>query len=256
MPFKKRQARRPRRKTMPKKRMTKKTSLVKTIKRVIHQQIENKQWYNYAANQSIQTCSGAAVPFLYSLLPTLSQSALDNGRIGNQVTVVKNNFTYCVNLLPYNAITNPSPLIYLKMWVVSLKNKSQFEGTPLLSDFNNFFEVGNSSLNFQGNTLDTLFRVNNELFTVHATRVHTLGTSGSTPASSTNIYGGSNNPQARGTIYLGKYAKQLKYNDAGTIVSNRSLWLVIQPVTQDGSTGTGYISSEIHYNHEVSYEDA
>lgn len=232
-----------------------KSNFVKSVKKVIHGMAENKVWANYAVNQSIGTCSGAAVPYVYGLLPQISQGSSVQQRNGNSCSLMSNTFYYAINMLPYNAVTNPISVIYVKMWVVSLKNKSQIEGVPLLSDFNNFFQSGSTNLNFQGTTLDTLLKVNTDLWTVHKTIVHTLGVVASTPATSANGYGGSNNPQARGVISCAQYAKSLKYNDATVAVSNRSLYLVIQPVTVEGSSAAGYISAEIHFNHEAKFED-
>lgn len=258
--YKKRNYGRKAKKSIPRKTAKRKTSrkpsLVKTIKAVIHRQIENKTYTNYAANQSIPTCTGAAIPLTVSLLPTISQGVTVQNRTGNLVRVMRSQFSYRVNLLPYNAITNPSSPTYLKLFVVSLKNKSQYQGVPLVADFANFFQIGSSVANFSGNVLDSLFRINTDMFTIHTTRTHYLGTSSGSQAAGNNGNVGGINPFSAGTIYLDKYAKSLKYNDAVNDVTNRSLWLVCQAIGMDGSTGTGYIPAEIHYNHEVTFEDA
>ena len=237
-----------------KKRLPRKTSLVKTIKRVIHQQIENKVYTNYEANRIITTNTGSSAPTQFGLLPVLSQGTTVSTRIGNQVRIMKSVFRYKINMLPYNATTNPIGPMWIKMWVISLKNKSQFQGSPGASDYNNFFQVGSTNLNFQGYTLDTMFGVNKELFTVHTTRLHMLGSA--QVAAGTNVSVGAGNPVASGAIYLDKYAKICKFNDAQTDVTNHSLWLVCQAVRTDGTIGTNELTSEIHYIHDIQYEDA
>lgn len=244
------------RKTYRKKVSRKKNTLVKTILKTIHRNVENKVYTNYAANNSIATCTGGAVPYQLSLLPNISQGASVTQRNGNSCRIMKSQFNYRVNLLPYNAITNSGAPIHLKMYVVSLKNKSQFAGAPTVADYANFFQAGSTTLNFQGNVLDTLFRINSELFTIHTTRTHTLAVASGSQAIGINSNSGAANPYASGVIYLEKYAKMIKFNDATTDVTNRSLWLVCQAVEMNGGTGTGVISCELHYNHEIQYEDA
>jgi len=230
----------------------KKSSLVKTIKQVVHRMAENKTWVNYAANQGIQTNLGSSSPFQVGLLPNPTQGTTVQQRIGNQIRVVKNIFKYAINLTPYNATSNPSTPVYVKLWVISLKYKSNYGGALTTSDFNDFFQIGATNVDFQGNSLDTLFGVNTDLFTLHTTRTHILGTLGTAFGGSLT---GANAPCARGTIYLDKCAKLLKYNDTSTDCANRSLWLIAQCVNVDGSTGTGITAAEMHYTHEVHFED-
>jgi len=245
----------PRRKYAAKKRVyKKKTNLVKTIKQTISRMAENKIWTNYGANQTLRTAV-ADVPFQLGLLPTLSQGTTVQQRVGNQARIVKSYLHYRVNLLPYNATNNPIPLMYLKIWIVSLKTKSQTQGSPTTSDYNDFFQSGSTSFAFRGDVLDTLFDVNNDMFTVHTTRFHTLGTISSTALTSLNVYSGANSPCAEGKIYLEKYVKNIKYNDGDTDVSNKSLWMVAQPVRADGTTGTSELTCEMHYTHNVQFED-
>lgn len=227
----------------------------KNVKAVIHRMAEQKTYVIAAANNSIPICTGAAAPYQVDLLPQITQGSSTQQRVGNMINITSNKIKYCVNFQVYNAITNPNPAIYVKMWVVSLKNKSQYQGTPTVTDFSNFFQAGASTLNFQGNTLDTLLPVNNDLFTLHCTRTHMLGVVASTGASSGNWFGGSNNPQARGSIDLTKYVKKVLYNDNLAAPTDKSLWLVCQAVTMDGTTGTGYIPAELHYVHDIRYDD-
>jgi len=232
-------------------------SLVKTIKQTIHRMAENKIWVNYAANQPI-TSAYLTRPTILGLLPTLSLGTAQNARIGNSVRIMKNIFDYRVNLLPYNASSNIATPVILKIWIVSLKNKNQFEGIPTTSDFDKFFQIGASSAPFQGSILDTMFKVNNDFFTLHTTRTHYLGTTSTTGTSGTGgaYFTGNCNPFASGKIYLDKYVKKLKYQDQLTDVTNRSLWFVVTSVPADGqSVTTLNIQTEFHYNQEVQYED-
>lgn len=230
-------------------------SFTKKVKAVIHRMAENKIYTNYGANNSIVTNTGGVVPFTLGLLPVLPVGGTVANRIGNQVSIVSNIFKYRINLLPYNSITNPCIPQIVKMWVCSLKTKTQTGGTPILSDFNNFFQVGSTNLNFQGNPLDTMFNLNTEYWTPHTSRLHYLGATNNGATASAHIFDGTHSPCLAGSINLTKYCKLLKYNDAATDVTNKSLWLVIQSVRFDGTTGSSETPCEIHYTHEVKYED-
>lgn len=114
--------------------------LVRTIKRVIHDVAENKYQSDYGANRTITTASGIINTHV-NLTPSPSQGVSVQQRTGNIIRIVKASIRGYVNVLPYNALTNPLPSsVYVKMWVCRRKN-FQANAALTASDFNNFFSV-------------------------------------------------------------------------------------------------------------------
>jgi hypothetical protein len=86
---------------------------------------EKKRWILYAANQPIAVSNGGAVfPFQSCLTPQISQGTGDGLRIGNKVKVLSGELKICVNLLPYNATTNPLPTpLWCRILVMDYKKQ-------------------------------------------------------------------------------------------------------------------------------------
>jgi len=237
-------------------RKTRKMSLIKTIKSVISRQAENKCWFDYGINQSIVQAS-TSCPVFRNLCPLLGQGTQKSQRVGNEVMVKSGYIRGHVNILQYNATTNPlAQPVYVKMWIVSCKtiNTNAFSSTP----FNEFFDILNSSAAFQANQLDIIWGVNKDQYTLHATKLIKVGVGygAGTPNPPALAY--YDNSSMTGSFYFnfGKHLKKLKYDDSDSIPTNRNLFFVIQAVNCDGSTGsTSYSPAEFHYSTEVHYED-
>jgi len=83
---------------------------VKTyVKRTISANIENKVHVDYAINQTITTASGGSAITHRALLPQLINGTGAGQRVGNNVHVKSAVIRGSVNLLQYNATTNPVP---------------------------------------------------------------------------------------------------------------------------------------------------
>lgn len=261
MPYKKRQSRKPtgyKRKPYQKTKATKGVSLAvkKFVKRTIHRNIENKTMVFYGANNNI-SCAQLTTPTAVNLIPTQGLGTSNSTRIGNEITLVKSYIKGYVNLLPYNATTNPlmAPL-WVKMWVASSKvvNSNLITSTDVASAF---FNTGASTSGFQGNTLDMLLPVNTDSWTIHATKNFKIGLANAWNASSVGIAYGDNSTMSKPFYFnIRKFIKApLKYNDSVNVCSNKNLFLIIQVVNADG-TSSALTPAEYHYCMEHIYEDA
>lgn len=238
----------------------KRTPLVKTIKQVIHSQIENKIVSTYGANQLLTLGTSGVVPYFMNLTPSPVQNVTSQGRIGNSVRVVKATVNGFVNVLPYNSITNlmPAPVM-VKMWLCKRKGFNNETRLPNITDFNNFFQSGGTTLGFQQNMLDMTLRNNTEYWTIFSSKTVQLQNyyyAGAT-APTTTILGSAYKVSLPFKFSFAKHLALCKYNDTATFPQNKELFLVFQPVYADGSSApAGSQLAEIHYNVEWEYEDA
>lgn len=255
-------SRRPSNKTTRKRRSTTKkvSSAVKTyVKRTIHKNIENKLWITYGLNQTLVTASGGnpiainVVPF-----PPQSTTTTQSTRIGNAIKVVKGYIRGHVNLLPYNATTNPyvGP-VYIKMWLCSNKtiNTSAISATNCSADF---FEVNGGTTGFQGNMLDMEFSNNRDNWIIYKTKTFELGTTAVAGFASANSAAWNDNSRFSKPFYFsfGRHMKrQIKFVDSSTTPTNINMFLIMQAVYADGSSSS-VNSAEYHYSTRVEYEDA
>lgn len=231
------------------------------VKKMIHSNIENKKAQDYAVNQPLATALNPGAPSTVFLLPKLSQGVTGGsatGRIGNEVKLTKGIISGMVNLLPYNAQTNPLCAQMVKIWLLSYK--PQNVSTTADIEFSKFFEVGNTAAGFQTDPLDMLLQVNKDLFTLHETRQFRLGNT--SQGSLTNSGAGQwyDNSSTSRKFYFnwGKYCKtKLKYDDnVSTTVTNRNFFICFQSVNMDGSATSNKTPCEYHYVNNMEYEDA
>lgn len=229
------------------------------VKRAIHRNMENKCRINYAANQPITT--GDSTTMTYPLINAVGQNTSDDTRIGNSIRIVKGIYKGCVNLLPYNATTNPQPLpCWVKIWVVrDLKNAGQLS-TMDSAAFGRFFRGNGTALGFQSNVLDTTLEVNKDSFRVLYSKMFKLGNSysysGGSPTNGASYF--DNSPSAKHFSFnWGKWVKkQVKFDDNASYAQNANLYIVYQCIACEGSSSSGKQLVEFHYTNTMEYEDA
>jgi len=246
-PYRRRRyARRPR-KTI-KRQPTVSTAVKTYVKRSIHKEIENKVADYIALNQSINSVSG----YSFNLVPTLSQGNTSSTRLGNEIRVVSGIVKGYVNLLNYNAITNPITTQRVRIMVISMK----FTNSTTL-DTGTIWQYGNSSLAVQANLGDCLYKINRDRYVCYYDKTFVL----SSPSQSTYTNGLNNNFsndkfQIPFSINFGKHLKtKIKYDDATSSATNRNMFLWIQSVNADGSA-TAVTPAEAHVLYEYKFEDA
>ena len=246
-------------KTVTRRKRTGKAKVSKTVKRYVKKQIsaniENKCFVYYGANTNINTAGASLDCANLYLLPLLSQGTGQANRIGNQIKIKKAVVKGYVNIIPYNATTNPlTAPVMVKMWLVSHRKSMTF-ATGATS---NFFETGNSSTGFQGNMLDMVLTVNKEAWLVHKTKTFKIGAGSNTTTGpiSSNAYFDNSPMNKPFSFNFGKYIKaKLRYDDTGTTPTNKNMYLFIQAVYSDGSSNA-VTPAEYHYDVRIDYEDA
>lgn len=233
------------------------TAVRSYVRRAIHSNLENKCWISYAANQTVMSAGTSLPIYSINLLPnSLSQGVGKAGRIGNEINLRSGTIYGRVNLLPYNVTTNPTPSpVLVRFFLLSCKQTNQPTMTSSVQ-FGTFFEIGNTASLPQGNSLDMVLPVNNDFWTLYASKVVELGCTATGSGFATGaIY--DNSKFSYGFKFsFGKYVKRIKYDDATTPQINRNLFLCIQPVYADGSNTSGYIPLEVHYCVKDTFEDA
>lgn len=258
----KRSNRRPlRNKTVKKRASNNKLATRSYVKRMIHTNIENKKAQDYAVNQGLATAVNPGAPKTIFLLPKLSQGVTGGsttGRLGNEVRLTKGVITGRVNILPYNATSNPLCTQLVKIWLLSYKPQNVTTTSDV--EWSKFFEVGNTAAGFQSDPLDMMLQVNKDLFVVHEIRQFKVGsTSQSSLTNSGALQYYDNSPMSKGFYFnWGKYCKtKLKYDDnVSTSPTNRNFMLVFQSVNADGSATDNKTPCEFHYVNNMEYEDA
>lgn len=231
-------------------------NIAKVVKGILSRQAENKVWADYGINQSI-TSAVSSVMTNKNLLPTLSNSTGISGRIGNQVMVKSGYIRGHVNVLPYDATTNNQTLpVYVKMWIVSARqiNTTALSATSIASTF---FEIGGASAGPQGNMLDIDFSINKDAWIVHYSKTCKIGVGAitSTGPIGTNSYYDNSPMSVPFYFNFGKKLKTLKYDESTTSPTNKSLWIVFQAVSADGTSPSAQTKAEFHYTTRVEYED-
>jgi len=231
------------------------------VKRTISSNIENKYFVDYGTNQSITTQSGGGTPIHRQLLPSLVQGLGAGQRLGNEVMVKSAYIRGHVNILPYNATTNPGSVpVYLLMLLV--KNKKANIAMGSSNAGHDLFELGNSAIGLQGNMLDMILPINSQNWQQLARKKVKLGCS-SLSSNATSIQGYFDNSSFSVPFQFnyGKYLKKLQYEDSGsgftqTTPVNTNLSLIFQTVYANGDTSAQYTIAEYHYSIRMVYEDA
>lgn len=231
-------------------------SLTMAIKKVIHQQLENKVYTDYGVNQSI-ACASGNVPGYKNLIPILNQGTTSSNRIGNEIRVVNGYIRGHVNLLPFDSTSNILPLpCYVKMWVCSNRkiNTQTLSNTAIST---NFFDAGGTQTGFQGNMLDIDFSPNKDDWIIYSTKTVRLGVgyaTGSTVATSSYF---DNSPMSVPFQFnFGKKIGKVTYDETSVGATNKNMFLVFQVVAANGANTAAQIPAEFHYTSRVEYEDA
>lgn len=240
-------------------RKAKAQSFAKKVLKVIHRQAENKVWIAYQANNNITTASSSTFTNV-SLMPTMSQGTGHSNRVGDDVTVVKARINGYVNLLPYNSVSNPTvgPL-YVRMWVLSVRNMQNAQTLSTSTLSSNFFETNGGSAGPQGNILDMCLSVNKQNFIIHKVKTVLLeagATQGSTYYNSAGgSCGGSGRFSAPFSFDVTRHLGKLKFDDTSPVSPvNKNLFLAFQAVYADG-TSLALTPAEFSYNYRVEFED-
>lgn len=231
----------------------------KIIDNRLVQRAEKKEYINYGANQSLQ-CVAGSTPANINLMPNLQQGTNASQRIGNEVRVTNGWLRLAINLLPYNAITNPNPgPLYAKVWIlypVAQQSTTLSGLTPSIAS--TMFKVGGNNTGPQGNMLDMVLPVNDNLWKVlqvQQKRIGVTNTNATGPASTASWMDNSTMTQMF-EFDLTKHYGTLQYNDStSNDPTNKSLFAVMQVVGADGTNMGTLTPAEYHFSFCIQYVD-
>lgn len=231
------------------------------VKREIGRRIENKEIIGYATNQSVTTAVTGTAPYMLGMIPSMSVGTASSQMIGNEIKCKSAVMRGHVNLLPYNATTNPLPgPVYVKYWLLkSVLITGQYSSPGTTFTFDNFFKLSGGGANFQGSPFDLNTPINNNLWRVLKTKTFRLGSTApsSTGPVSSGTYFDNSISSKRLVINFGKYLRRtLKFADGGGQCTNNGLYLLMQCVGADGQSAGGYKMVEFHYSTHFKFEDA
>lgn len=228
------------------------------VAKEILKKAEKKVFIQTSTNTSITTANASNPTVLY-LTPTTAQGTGDQQRIGNRIRVTNGEITGFINLLPYNAVTNPNaPPLWVKIWLCSyIRQNTNTIGSTDISTA--FFQASGANNGFNGAMADMVQPVNQDSWKLYDTRMIKLGvanTNGTQPAS-TGAWCDNSPMSAQFRMSIPKeHCTQLQYNDTtSTVSTNKNLYLVFQAVTADGAGNGGATSAEFHVTNFQEFVD-
>lgn len=226
------------------------------VRKAIEKQAEKKHCVTYASNQPITTAA-ATTPFGLYLSPVIAQGGGDGQRIGNRIKLLSSHLKIAINLLPYNATTNPlPPPLYVRVMVVTFIRQNTNLASVTDAD-TALFEVNSGTVGCQGTVLDTTLPINDQSYKVWYDKVVKLGstgTSATTPVSS-GAYFDMSEMSCLLEIPINNLGTYVYADTTSNVPRNKNTFLFLQPVTADGQAGGGYVMAECHYTILSEYTD-
>lgn len=261
----------------------------KKVKAVINRTIETKKVNFFQTGRALYNTQSTSWPnHVLILTPdavgtnysiTVPQGQGQGNRIANEIKPVR-----CVisGVLRFNTsfdttINYNACPIHVTMWIVKI-NKHLVDSVSNLDNIidpttGTFFQQGNSSVGFDGTTVDMLKEPNRDIVTVLKKRTFKLGMNQIISAFATGSANNVQNQFANNDYDLSRmfkiditkiYPKLVRFNDGSdTPTSNRKLYLMFSIQRIDGnvsttSTGsvTGPVPAFLDINIDMHYKDA
>jgi len=256
----------------PSKRVFRKRTLQRIVRRVISTQVEKK-----AQNSSGTISCGTLQPSSPNLIgnylvisPTQSTSGynitsgtLENNRIGNAINIKSLKHTFSIYCQQYNATSNTTPRpVYVRLYYFKSKwapNTDVATGN-LCGSNANFFAGTSTDLGFTGALMDLTRKIQSENYTYLTSRTYKIGPAtppiGNTTTAN-HIY--SNNDfklSVIGSVQLAQhYKSKYIFNDANQVMTPWA-FCVVQVLDAEGSVlNTSQTLVQMQYNIECEYTD-
>lgn len=189
--------------------------------------------------------------------PNLLQGTSQGQRIGNQITVKKLMFNFCLNALPYNASQNPVPAAQLVRMVLFYERDFP---NDVPNPTTNFFQLGTSSSPIQGNNADMIAPVNTDLYVYLAEKTFKVGFE-SYPDPTTGVpMTGTNNDFPLTVLCkwdVTKYVpKKMLFSDNSSEPTSRGLFVCIMLAQANGTLGQASVQPiNMKYWTDLRYTD-
>jgi len=224
-------------------------SLKKIVNRAISLRAENKHHQSTSVVRAID--GNIDNNDVLSLIPGIVQGTTDSTRVGNRITVKRLTMKMIINVFNNGASTPPT---YFDIYIFKQKLRNFYAGAPTGADMLAFLQSNSSSVNYQGNILDGVRPVNEDLFTLCIKKRIMLFnpfSGGSTVAIGTPVA-----PSRTIKFDLTKHIKKtLIFDDNTGSCTNANLWIAVGSTQSDGS----YIFVSVgqyQYILDISYEDS
>lgn len=144
--------------------------LTNIVKSIIHKQSETKQAFLTTGNSLTMFNSGVnTTADMLQVLPNITASVNDNGRIGDQIRAQRLNVRGYIKLNT-NSVFNSGtlPAVVARLMVVTLKSKPNYtEATSSATPLGGLLKIGGSTTGFNGNLQQIYAPINTDLWTVH-----------------------------------------------------------------------------------------
>jgi len=216
------------------------------VRSAITRSLEIKKTYSTANQVAFNAVidSSDIIP----LLPGISQGTGESSRVGNSITVRSMRIKGVVNAFSQGATVAPT---YVDVYI--FKNK---KANDLPSPFADFLQVGNSSIDYDGNTrpYSGLLEVNQDVYK-DCIHVRFLVFN---PINTLNIaYSSAINPSATFDWDLTPYLKKKwTFNDGVSSCVNDNLFICVGSTQTDGGSTGAVNTCELTYVCEMTYYDA
>lgn len=255
--------------TLRKKRVTKKGSVAvavkKYVKQQLHKNVENKV-QNVQAGANFGAITNSPSMYVYPMTPyaaywTIGQGVTQNTRIGNQIKPVKVMLNYVIRPNPYDATTNGGPTpMQIDMFLGYVKATPSV--LPTAIDMQYLFQIGNTSGPPIGNLTDVISSVNKDYWVIKKRWSHKVGYSLATGTGS-NIqyqYFANNDFKMNVTKRLNitdMIPSTITFNDGGLATTAKGLFFFYQGISSAGNILAGtQLPCNIQYWVDFEYEDA
>lgn len=251
-----------------KKRIAKKSislAIKKYVKTAISKDVENKSVQINGGNSFgsyLESPEFNAYPMCpYTGYWTISQGVGAGNRVGNQIKPKRVMLNYVLRPLPYDSLTNPNPLpCQILLYLGYVKNTPST--LPIGTDFNYFFQSGNSSVSPVGNLRDTVSVINKDYWTIKKKWSHKIGYAGYTGTGSIagNQFNVNNDFKLNVVkkINITKFVPNtLIFNDTQQSTNTKNLFFMYEAVSATGNTlGVQFLTANIEFWVDFEYEDA
>jgi hypothetical protein len=212
--------------------------------------------YNYTNFGSYQIRSitpqtGSAV--------AITQGDGQGDRVGNKIRIKRALLKMASWVMPYQAVTNPTPTpLLVRLWIFRVKNSNTIPTT-----LPNFFQAGNSSTTPTGNIIDYNYNINTDVYQVYKTVDFKLGYAAfvASPGGlgpygyySNNDFSMSDLRTIDCTPWI---SKSMDFNDTTSLPTSNPLYFWVEAVSADGTTqSSGTYGMQMDYQVILEYSDA
>lgn len=188
--------------------------------------------------------------------PVINQSAFENGRVGNVITMKNVMMRFMIVLNPASGIYGSVPQCVRLVWFY---DRADVNSIPTPYTNANFIDNGASSTGMTGSLTDTFYRYNADRYRILGSRTYKLGFASATGlnADNTHQYYSNNDSKMfiKGTVNCTKWIiKKQKFNDNLGLAETRKLYCLVITVPQNGAVWPASQPSPCDFIYEIDFK--